>query len=334
MDLGTAGLTACPAMNAFRNLLLITLAVLAASGCRSDPYLDAYLDTVNAEKRALEDTIYDLKYENDQLREKLSKGATTATPSGYLAPEDEDPLDDYGPLVEPPSVGPGTSSPSIDPPTDPDLSDPMTAPGVEVDPKEIFPQPDSEVRVEMSAPQAGLAGGVDTVGSGVAVVGGVNSEVTHLHINRVATRGRNTDGRPGDDMLVIGLEPRDQYGRFVSQPRPVSLVLLDPQLKGEAARVAQWHFDAQAVAEGSRHAGVQPMILLEAPWPKRPPENGRLKLWARYTTAEGKILQTSETVHITPASDLSARWTPRTGTATRMATRPDDGAAPAWTPHR
>lgn len=318
-------------MDAHRFALLLTLALgVSLSGCRSDPYMDAYFDTVNAEKRALEDTIYDLKYENDKLREKLEKFETGVGVGGPIDTGDGG----YGPLVTPP--GAGSQTPSIDPPTNPDLSDPKTKPGVEADPKEIFPKKDNtDASFDFSHPESIIVD-AGPVGTSVATpMADANAEVTHLHINRAATRGRNTDGQPGDDLLVIGLEPRDRYGRFVPAPSQVSLVLLDPDLQGQAARVAQWSFDATTVAEGAQNAAVQPMILLEAAWPKRPPTNSRLQLWARYTTRDGRILQTRETIHITPPGDLSARWTPRTERArTRVADRTDEATAPAWRPNR
>ena len=39
------------------------LAALLLGGCRNDPHTQLYIDNVNAEKRLLEDTLYDLQYD-------------------------------------------------------------------------------------------------------------------------------------------------------------------------------------------------------------------------------------------------------------------------------
>ncbi len=305
-------------------ILMLLFGLVAASGCKSDPYMDAIFDTKNAEIMALEDTIFDLRFENDKLREKLKDGSSTVP--GVTTDDDDG---GFGPFVTPPSDD-ETELPTVEPPTNPDLSEPMTTPGVEVDPSEIFPDTSSQLgRGGVSHSQVAS---LELAPAGVAEP---TAEITHLHINRSATRGLNTDGKSGDDALMIGLEPRDRYGRFVPAGNPVAVVLLDPQLQGQAARIAEWHFDAAQVAVGARHASATPMILLEAVWPKRPPAHSRLKLYARYTTANGDILQTSEMIHIDVDGQFSTRWTPRqSDEAARVATRPENSKSPEWRPNR
>ena len=46
-----------------RLLLTAGLATLLLGGCRNDPHMQLYIDNVNAEKRLLEDTLYDLQYD-------------------------------------------------------------------------------------------------------------------------------------------------------------------------------------------------------------------------------------------------------------------------------
>lgn len=311
--------------------MLLSTGLTGFCGCKSDPYLDAYFDTKNAEIIALEDTISDLRFENDKLRDKVGR-SSQGGPSDLTESDDSE----FGPFVTPPSdPEPGSSYPSIESPTNPDLSPPMTSPGVEVDPSEIFPDASTSSHVlqderDHNASVALIA--PTTTAPGVAEE---TARVTHLHINRSATRGLNTDGKAGDDVLMVALEPRDQYGRFVPAANPVAIVLLDPQLQGEKARVAEWHFDADQVAVGASHAAATPVILLEAVWPKRPPTHSRLKLWARYTTKDGRMLQTQETIQISVDGQFSTRWTPRQrDDAARIATRPENSNSPEWRPDR
>jgi hypothetical protein len=71
-----------------RSILIVVTCVLLAAGCRRDPRLQVYIDNVNAEKRMLEDTLYDLQYdyecklrEVEQLQSELArvKGTTSDT---------------------------------------------------------------------------------------------------------------------------------------------------------------------------------------------------------------------------------------------------------------
>lgn len=75
-----------------RLLLSAMLWVLLLSGCRRDPYTRIYIENMNAEKRLLEDTLYELQYdyetkvaEVERLRERLEElksGGAGATETG------------------------------------------------------------------------------------------------------------------------------------------------------------------------------------------------------------------------------------------------------------
>ena len=52
-------------------------------------------------------------------------------------------------------------------------------------------------------------------------------------------------------------------------------------------------------------------IHLKLPWPAKPPENARLKVFVRYETPEGKKLQAEKEVFVALPGQFSQRWTPR-----------------------
>lgn len=53
-----------------RCLMIVATCLLVAAGCRRDPRMQVYIDNMNAEKRMLEDTLYDLQYDYEcKLRE-------------------------------------------------------------------------------------------------------------------------------------------------------------------------------------------------------------------------------------------------------------------------
>jgi len=50
--------------------------------------------------------------------------------------------------------------------------------------------------------------------------------------------------------LLVVVEPRDRTGRTVDAPANMSVVVIDPALEGNAARVARWDFTvAETAAE-------------------------------------------------------------------------------------
>ena len=53
--------------------ILLAIVTLVATGCRQDPYMEAYIDTLNLEKLAIEDRLYELEYDYDRLLEELRK---------------------------------------------------------------------------------------------------------------------------------------------------------------------------------------------------------------------------------------------------------------------
>jgi len=130
-----------------RFLLIASVAAFLLCGCRNDPRTQLYLDNVNAEKRLLEDTLYDLQYdyecsmdEVERLRRELAQskpgvpgssssirgGSSTKTGDSATTPADE-----MFPDLKPPTVESGTPDRTPPPPSDappksgdtPDLDD-------------------------------------------------------------------------------------------------------------------------------------------------------------------------------------------------------------------
>src|SRR5687767_14843505 len=102
----------------FRLFLCACLSCIAV-GCRQDPYFEAYVETLNAEKRALEDQINELEFDYEALCQELQQcrqgrdraatpslrtpSPTRRAPAQPDADEDPDKLD-----LEPPTIDPGT----------------------------------------------------------------------------------------------------------------------------------------------------------------------------------------------------------------------------------
>ena len=138
-----------------------------------------------------------------------------------------------------------------------------------------------------------------------------DTKVTHVFLNPLLTGGADFDRQPGDEGLSIVLEPRNAADQYVPQAGAVSVVVLDPAKEGEAARIARWDFTLTATQQKLQTASAAKGIHLEMPWPASPPSAGKLQLFVRYETADGRRLQTDREIFITPPGQVAQRWTPR-----------------------
>ena len=141
----------------------------------------------------------------------------------------------------------------------------------------------------------------------------IDGRVTHLFLNPLQTHGANFDSNPGDDGLALVLEPRNQSGQFVPQAGALSIVVLDPNKTGDAARVARWNLDEKLVSQRIDRSQAAHGIRLQLPWAGGPPATSQVKLFVQYQTADGRKLEAQHDVTLNPSSQASQRWTPRPG---------------------
>jgi hypothetical protein len=137
--------------------------------------------------------------------------------------------------------------------------------------------------------------------------------VAKLHLNPLHTGGEDADGRPGDEGVSLLLEPQDVTGNFVAAAGKVSVVVLDPQLEGTAARVARWDIDEAKVKNSLKTVATNRGIELHLQWSDKRPQNNRLRLYVRMELADGNKLQTDREIFVTLPGEISDRWTPRKG---------------------
>jgi hypothetical protein len=143
--------------------------------------------------------------------------------------------------------------------------------------------------------------------------------VTQLYLDPDRTGGEQTDDVPGDDGIVVVLEPRDADNRYVPLAGRVNVVLLDPQ---QRARVARWDFTAAEAQAALAATDGRPGIELHMPWRDAPPPQERLHLFVRFWLADGSTLEQDQLITITPPDKLAARWTPRAARLSEPAARP------------
>ena len=311
--------------------LLGLVGITWAAGCKSQPYVNAHIESVNAEYRQLEDYVYALEEKNAQLQQELDAarqlaaagglpGASTAPPRGGLfrrgpsrggAPAREGASPDMQPpVIEMPGATPSVPRSTYRQTEEPqvELSSPAeTPPSIEVpragtggagpSPESLLPPP-ATLPPNATAPER-------------LPLKPTDKKITHLFVNPALTGGCDLDGQPGDDGLKIVLEPRNEADEYVPEAGSLSLVVLDPEREGDAARIARWDFDLEAARQVLAESGTGRGLKLEMPWPSAAPAAQRLKLFVRYETPDGRKLQADREVFVTPPGQAISRWTPR-----------------------
>ena len=121
-------------------------------------------------------------------------------------------------------------------------------------------------------------------------------EVDYITLNAdetVAISGGDDDG------LVVVLEPRDGSGKLVRAAGQIAIAVWDQGLldehRGNRARQSEaqmgvWTFTTSEV-QGHLDQSSDGRIRIELPWPHRPPEHGRVRVYVRYVTHNGKELR-------------------------------------------
>jgi len=297
-------------------VLLLVLPILwVGAGCRTQTHLLA----LQQENRQLEDRLYevagllrDCRRENEKLRQELDRITAREDRSGL---KDETPSvsrDDFdtdrrrtiygseAPRFEPgrtelPKIRvegvpqPEEKTGELRPEASTPPASPVPPPGqLPVPPPPNFPQllpePDPSGSLGRSNREFSIMmGAVEATAD--------NRLIERIEINRQLTGGLDTDGHPPDEGVVLLVAPLDAQGRFVRAAAAMSIVVLDPALPGEDARLARWDLSSQEVAACYRRGPVAEGIYLELPWQERKPVHQRLHLFVRYVTDDGRKLQ-------------------------------------------
>jgi len=255
--------------------------------------MDTYLDMLNAEKRALEDRLYELEYENEQALEELERLRSDPSDRGDKreADENDPPIDefDFSPKIEyPPEMegGPGGFA--------------------------VPPEPESETTGTRPISDVRNAGRNTRRGRNCeAPITELDERIDYVYINPRLTGGKDFDEQPGDDGLAVMIEPRNKDGLFVPKPAAVTIVLLDPAKSGDAARYARWEFDREVAEEVLRLDSLDRGLHFRVPWSGTPPDSDRLHLFVRYHTPDGRNLEANRLITIRPPGQVAQSWTPR-----------------------
>jgi hypothetical protein len=310
---------------------------------------------MNAERRTLEDRLYELQYDHEAAADKLEElTRENAELRQQLGIPGRTPRPRSVPQLEQAPTSPELSPPRIE---EGDLTIPqieIPSPGVSPNPAGQSPLPqtppggDATPPLEPgpSAPSPSIS--IPPAASTPPLVSPnelLDAQVTQLDINPGGTSGVDIDSQPGDDGVQLLLEPRTAQGTIVARPGAVSVVLLDYELKGDpAARVARWDLSLAEMQALAKDSPAGEGIRLELLWPEKPPEHPRLQLVVRYETSDHQYIEARRDVVDDLRSRYSQRWTPRAVPAAGQPTSPPRQAAgapprrqlahPQWTPYR
>ncbi len=138
--------------------------------------------------------------------------------------------------------------------------------------------------------------------------GGDPSRVSQITLNTAQTGGYNADDQPGDEGVSVQIEPRDASGTLLRAAGKLSIVVMDPTLSGAAARVARWNFTEEDAA--AHHRPGTEALRFDLRWPERLPQNPNLKLYVRFTRADGQKFDAEQDLRVAiPSRTAAADWT-------------------------
>jgi hypothetical protein len=163
---------------------------------------------------------------------------------------------------------------------------------------------------------------------------GDNRRIKSIALDPMLTGGLNDDDGRDKGLLVV-IEPRDGENRVIDAPAEVSVAVLDPAVldrEGYATRVARWDFTAGEIAQMFCRTSAGPAIHIEAAWPDGPPAHGKLHVFVRYTTADGRKLEANQPIEVA-AGEKSTRQKHASAGAPDAATATLSRRS-AWAPDR
>ena len=307
---------------------------LAMAGCRAAPPAVALLEQENRELETrlyeLADLVEDSRQENERLRQRLKRHERDGGPSGFDSKDDspEPLLDPALPEPEPLELPGNLESPKVEMPSAAisggEFLEKLSGRSTTT-PDDRLPAPPNEEAFDWATtPDASLGEQerLPTTDDAVPCQAD-NTQVAAITLCDRLTGGYDLDRRAGHEGIIAVVEPRDADGRLVPAAAAVSVVLLDPALPGDAARVARWELTAEEIAKRYRKTPLSEGIHLELVWPRALPIHSRLHMFVRYLTDDGRKLQGDRDIEIdVPALEARAPMPALSAQSSRAPGRP------------
>lgn len=315
-----------------RYSLLVLALSLTVSGCKGT---DSSIELLESELRWMEDQLYLMDRElantqakldssqryNEALKKELKQdsksgsGSSSDSGSSPSPTYQEDTFDesdlvipeiDLGPDADDDDVAPMTDPPAIDESvmqdsTDSADSQPNDRAPATLDPSDGFRAPIEPMPTKPpNDSPAGLPADdeVDLEDITHDEVPASDIRVARIVLNSRLSGGYDFDGRPGDDGLLLVIEPQNMSGQYLPLPGDLTITVEDPRRAGADARVARWDFNAVETVDYMKKTLLGRGIHLKLPWPNQPPDQSMLKVFATYRSTDGRQLDASRSVKV------------------------------------
>ena len=290
---------------ATRIVAQLTLALAATlAGCRTAP--NPSIELLESELRWMEDQLYEMdrqldeaclklsscQRDNSSLRRQLealhqpgARRSASSTANGARSPSDANAS---------PEKTPDDALPAVDVPDVEELNEQLEIPDVELGPNaDSIPEWSPE---RDPTPPTGEEDSDDVTRLSLPQLNATTEHVATIAINRRLTGGYNFDGQPGDEGLLVVVEPRNVSGQFVPVAGQLSIKVVE--MAGAATPVAQWDFSATETRQLMKESMLGKGVHLQLPWPNRPPRSRKLNLSVTYTLASGTKVSTQRRIQV------------------------------------
>ncbi len=220
-----------------RHSLLAVVVCLAPLGCRGP---DPSIELLESELRCMEDQLYELDRQvnvhctqlescrryNAALRQQLDESTRRPAAPPAAAERATPPAAKSTP---PQRAAPANNEPQID------ESD-LNVPEIDYGPSQSSPEPNPTNQRPASTPKGPDtdAPQADVTQADVTQADRVDVGVSRIVLNSRLTGGYDFDGRPGDDGLLVVIEPQNAAGQYLPLPGEVSIHVIDPSRSGTA----------------------------------------------------------------------------------------------------
>ena len=284
-----------------QRVVVVGMVLLASGACRTDPAVTM----LENENRQLEDVIYQQQDMIEEYRQALDGcRAAEPTPAGSAGTLE-------GPALAPSGRSPRgrSTEPSLPTVTEPVIEMPSGSESREFPDtlKRLGNPRESTGPAPPFVPNGGDAEPSTGPTSGASFRRG-SAQVARITLPKVVAWDEAPGRSSGGQGIRVVVQPRDTAGRLVEAAAPVSVVVLDPALQGEAARVARWDFSAEEVARLFRRTSPNSGIQLEMVWPAASPANSQLRLFVRYTTDDGRKVEADQRIEVGAAAVRGPSW--------------------------
>jgi hypothetical protein len=282
-------------------MLAALAALLVLAGCQTT---DPSIELLESEMRWMEDQLYALDQQLDQTCLQLASARNSNRAlRRELAELKRQQTVAPGTSPAPAAAGPRPAAPA---------EELLTPPAVDVPNVEQFDERELQPpKVELGPSDAPTEGPpparrppqIDRDLDDFSRGADVDVKVARLVLNSRLTGGYDFDGHPGDEGLLLVVEPQNAAGQYLPFPGELEVEVTDASRGGPEARLARWEFDASETVGAMKKSLFGRGIHLQLPWPGALPSSEKLLVSVRYTPQTGDSLVARREIRV----DLIAR---------------------------